>query len=169
MRIAQETNLWGERLTQRLEADFGRSIAIAAETEHQPHPESRVTLHPFEVNVFGDPIPVIHFHVSDYDRETRRRAAETIRTILGATEFEKITMANWNTPGRANHHMGTCRMGVDPATSVVDPQLRIHGVRNAFVLGSAVFPSGGAAQPTLTIVALAFRLAEHLIAGRGAA
>ena len=59
-------------------------------------------------------------------------------------------------------------MGTNPDTSVVDPNLRIHGLRNAFVLGSAVFPTGGAAQPTLTIVALATRLAEHLAAGRGA-
>jgi Choline dehydrogenase and related flavoproteins len=53
-------------------------------------------------------------------------------------------------------------MGLEPATSVVDMNLRIHGLKNIYVVGSAVFPTGGAAQPTLTIAALAIRLTDHL-------
>ena len=167
--IARRSQLWGRELAERIEKEFGRSLGIQALTEQLPYPQSRITLHRSEVNAFGDPIPVVQFHVSDYERETRRRAAETIRMILEATEIETLTRLRPESPGSANHHLGTCRMGSDPATSVVDPNLRIHGLRNAFVVSSGVFPSGGAAQPTLTIVALAVRLAEHLIAGRGAA
>jgi choline dehydrogenase-like flavoprotein len=60
------------------------------------------------------------------------------------------------------HIMGTTRMGRDRATSVVDEDCRVHGYENFFVAGSSVFPSGGFANPTLTIVALALRLADKL-------
>jgi choline dehydrogenase-like flavoprotein len=58
--------------------------------------------------------------------------------------------------------MGTTRMHEDEHRGVVDAEGRVHGVRNLFVAGSSVFPTGGYANPTLTIVALAIRLAEHL-------
>lgn len=60
------------------------------------------------------------------------------------------------------HHMGTTRMHADPRLGVVDPDGRVHGAPNLYVTGSSVFPSGGYANPTLTIVALAIRLADHL-------
>lgn len=58
--------------------------------------------------------------------------------------------------------MGTTRMHRSPTQGVVDPQSRVHGVSNLFVAGPSVFPTGGYANPTLTIVALAIRLADHL-------
>ena len=66
------------------------------------------------------------------------------------------------------HHLGTARMGNDPRTSVVDGDCRVHGVGNLFVAGAAVFPTSSQANPTLTIVALAMRLAQFLKASRGA-
>jgi choline dehydrogenase-like flavoprotein len=60
------------------------------------------------------------------------------------------------------HHMGTTRMADDPAAGVVDADCRVHGVSNLFVAGSSVFTTGGIGAPTLTIVALALRLANHL-------
>lgn len=60
------------------------------------------------------------------------------------------------------HHMGTTRMHADPRQGVVDDNGRVHGTSNLFVTGSSVFPTGGYANPTLTIVALAIRLADHL-------
>jgi choline dehydrogenase-like flavoprotein len=62
----------------------------------------------------------------------------------------------------ASHHIGTARMSTDPHKGVVNEQCRVHGVDNLFVAGSAVFPTSGHANPTLTIVALAIRLAAHL-------
>jgi choline dehydrogenase-like flavoprotein len=58
--------------------------------------------------------------------------------------------------------MGTTRMGSDPATSVTDPDGRVHGLGNLWVAGSSLFPTGGWANPTLTIVALALRSAEKI-------
>jgi choline dehydrogenase-like flavoprotein len=62
----------------------------------------------------------------------------------------------------AKHHMGTTRMHVSARYGVVDENSRVHGTSNLYVTGSSVFPSGGYANPTLTIVALAARLGDHL-------
>jgi choline dehydrogenase-like flavoprotein len=60
------------------------------------------------------------------------------------------------------HHLGTTRMHTDPAMGVVDGDCRVHGMSNLYITGGSVFPTGGYANPTLTIAALALRLAEHL-------
>lgn len=60
------------------------------------------------------------------------------------------------------HHMGTTRMSDDPRAGVVDKNCRVHGTENLFIAGSSVFPTGGSANPTLTITQLALRLADHL-------
>jgi choline dehydrogenase-like flavoprotein len=83
-------------------------------------------------------------------RETHHRLFDA----LGATEIR-----HWDGPQGAGHVMGTCRMRSDPARSVVDEQLRVHGKPNCFVLGSSVYPTVGTANPTLTIAALALRAA----------
>ena len=71
---------------------------------------------------------------------------------------------DWFSGADASHHMGTTRMGLDPSTSVVDPHCQVHGIAGLHVAGSSVFPTSGYANPTLMIVALALRLAEHLAA-----
>ena len=60
------------------------------------------------------------------------------------------------------HHIGTTRMSADPAHGVVDSDCRVHGLSNFYIAGSSVFPTSGFTNPTLTIVALACRLARHL-------
>jgi choline dehydrogenase-like flavoprotein len=65
----------------------------------------------------------------------------------------------------ASHHMGTTRISRDPRTGVVNPDGRLHEVGNLYLAGSSVFPTAGHANPTPTIVALALRLAAHLIEG----
>jgi choline dehydrogenase-like flavoprotein len=65
-------------------------------------------------------------------------------------------------PAGGGHILGTTRMGESPSTSVVDRDCRVHGYDNLFIAGSSVFTTGGYANPTLTIVALALRLADRL-------
>lgn len=78
-----------------------------------------------------------------------------------AHETLQVGRLDWHTyPG--SHHMSGTRMGDDPNTSVVDTNLRCHDVSNLYVVGSSVYVTAGDANPTLTIVALAHRLADHL-------
>ena len=61
-----------------------------------------------------------------------------------------------------NHHLGTTRMSDDPKTGVVDADSQVHGVGNLFIAGSSVFPTYGSSNPTLNLIALTLRLADHL-------
>jgi choline dehydrogenase-like flavoprotein len=82
------------------------------------------------------------------------------------------TDLTWNEVRLSNHVSGTCRMSRSSDSGVVDANLRVHGTRNLHVCSSAVFPSIGAVNPTVTIVALAHRLGRHLgrqLAREGAA
>ena len=104
-----------------------------------------------------------------------RRTAETMAKTVGA-EFRRLglaqlRMADWlvgdNKDWASNfsdsyHHMGTTRMSEDPKSGVVDSNCQVHGVTGLFISGSSVFPTSGYASPTLTIVALSLRLADHL-------
>jgi choline dehydrogenase-like flavoprotein len=80
-----------------------------------------------------------------------RRLAATMHAMLRSRQVGYL----W-------HHTGTTRMREDPSEGVVDTDCRVHGVSNLFITGSSVFPTAGTAGPTLTIVALALRLAGHL-------
>ena len=71
-------------------------------------------------------------------------------------------MPDWPVSTSSSHHMGTTRMHSDPRQGVTDGNCRVHSVQNLFIAGSSVFPTSGHANPTLTIVALSIRLADHL-------
>jgi choline dehydrogenase-like flavoprotein len=64
--------------------------------------------------------------------------------------------------GVGSHHIGTTRMSSDPTQGVVDPHCRVHGVDNLYISSSSVFPTSSYANPTLTILAFALRLADHI-------
>ena len=88
---------------------------------------------------------------------------ELPRAGVGRLESELTPdLDPWPIDQDASHHMGTTRMGTDPARSVVDANLRLHEVENVFVAGASVFPTSGCANPTFTLVALSIRLARHL-------
>jgi choline dehydrogenase-like flavoprotein len=85
-----------------------------------------------------------------------------VRINVGETGNDPTGTPAGPTVGNGSHHMGTTRMHRDPAYGVVDENCRIHGTANLYVAGSSVFPSYGIDNPTMTIVALALRLADHL-------
>ena len=79
------------------------------------------------------------------------------------TEFPLENIRGWHgSMMGGKHHMGTTRMDTDPRKGVVDTDCLVHGHTNLYILGSSVFPTVGYANPTLTIIALALRLADHL-------
>ena len=136
--------------------------------EQLPNPDSRVTLG-VERDAYG--MPKLHidwrYLPADVDgvRRTLALLQEDIRASGGGRfDYDPASVEREMTRYGAygGHHIGTARMGNDPRTSVVDANCRVHGVDNLFVAGSAVFPTSSQANPTLTIVAMALRLADHL-------
>ena len=123
--------------------------------EQLPDPENHVTLDPQEKDVYGVPLPRLAYRLGDYVWEglaAARAAHGEIFARLGATGIQHRPVAEG-----AGHIIGTARMGRDPRSSVVDRELRSHDHGNLFILGSAVFPTSGTANPTLTIAALSLR------------
>jgi choline dehydrogenase-like flavoprotein len=78
------------------------------------------------------------------------------------TALDVSEIHHWPGPQGAGHIMGTCRMGTEPKSSVVDKQLRVHGHANCFVISTAVWPTAGTANPTLKLAALSLRAAETI-------
>lgn len=141
---------------------------LANYVEQVPNPDSRIRLSE-KRDAFGLRRIALDWRLSPIDKEGirvahRLIAAEVERSGFGKMrielpENEKEILYGANGGG---HHMGTTRMHVSPRWGVVDPDCRIHGLHNIFVAGSSVFPTVGYANPTLTIVALAIRLADHI-------
>jgi len=136
--------------------------------EQVPNPDSRVTLSD-EKDALGQPRIEIDWRLTEIDKRTLRRANELLGAELGRLGLGRLRMEipepidAWPTNVRgAHHHIGTTRMHDNPRRGVVDRNARVHGLSNLFVAGSSIFPTGGYANPTLTIVALSLRLADHL-------
>jgi choline dehydrogenase-like flavoprotein len=146
------------------------TFGIFSRSEQAPDPESRVRLSA-ERDALGSRRVALDWRLSDLDRRTSRVATGLIARELGRLGVARVQIDAWLaaedgswTPDLlgGNHHIGTLRMAEDPAHGVVDRDARVFGLDNLYIAGSAVFPTGGASPPTLTIVALTLRLAEHL-------
>jgi choline dehydrogenase-like flavoprotein len=140
---------------------FGRS-------EQSPDPRSRVTLSR-ERDALGVPRAVLDWRTNALDRAAFRLLADLAAGEFHRTGWGEMAPAAWLEHGEwppemicGPHHMGTTRMSDDPSQGVVDRNCRMHSLEGLYVAGSSVFPTGGHATPTLTIVALAIRLAHHV-------
>jgi choline dehydrogenase-like flavoprotein len=133
--------------------------------EQAPNPQSRVYLSQERDRLQMNRL-VLDWKVTDDETKSLTRLQELVDSYLKKTHIgyldntsQKLSDLSYTD---ASHHIGTTRMSDDPRTGVVDRHCRVHGVNNLFVAGSSVFPTSGNADPTLTIVALGVRLAEHL-------
>jgi choline dehydrogenase-like flavoprotein len=145
-----------------------RFLLVKNVSEQAPNPESRVVLSR-DRDQLGVPRVVLRWRLSPIDRHTAHRSLGILAEELSRADVGTLRSAlgretdPWPSSLRGGrHHMGTTRMHADPRRGVVDANGRVHGIANLFVAGSSVFPTSGAANPTLTIVALAVRLAEHV-------
>ena len=116
---------------------------------------------------------VLDWRLGAREADSLRRTLEMLAEDLAAAGTARVRIGApvaADTPEfvGGQHHMGTTRMSDDRTTGVVDRDCRVHGIENLYVNGSSVFPTAGWANPTLTIVALALRLADHLKRGLAA-
>jgi len=159
------------RLPMVLGQKTGDRFDLLVSSEHAPHPESRVSLS-HDRDAFGVRRLSVHPAYSDLDVETVVRffglvGAQLAESETGSlrTDLEHIRRDAHGRLDQFNsfaHHLGTTRMSSAPGSGVVDGDCKVHGVENLFLSGGSVFATSGHANPTLTIVALAARLAEHL-------
>jgi choline dehydrogenase-like flavoprotein len=149
---------------------FG-AMYVLVQTETVPRPQSRVRLDR-RADSLGVPRSVVDWRVGERELRTAEVFARRLDALLRGHGLGLLKLSGFPLArdlerlsahvGGGCHHMGTTRMSDDRRTGVVDRDCRVHGVQNLFVAGSAVFPTSGWSNPTLTLLALGFRLADRL-------
>jgi choline dehydrogenase-like flavoprotein len=162
--------LWYSRVRKRRAVSRKATIYLNVDVEQIPDPDNRIRLSD-TVDALGQRKAIVDWRVSPEDAVTATRYAQCIKKELETVGIEPL---NWlpnvllptAAPALADtfHPMGGLRMGTDSRHSVVDPDLKVHGVDNLYVSSCATFPSGGSSNPTFTLMALTLRLADRLTA-----
>ena len=151
----------------RVDASKAKAFSLGCGMELAPDPDRRVTLSE-KRDALDMPQSVLNMTISDDDfLHFRQTLSELGRQLLAAKSgmihlsysqrHEWLSAMDWG-----NHHLGTTRMNADPKKGVVDADSKVHGIANLYVAGSSVFPTYGSSNPTLNLVALTLRLADHL-------
>lgn len=155
-------HLRGTDLLDEIGRGLGRSVLIVVLSEDLPEVDNRVELDPNLTDAHGIPAPRLIYQRGDNNRRMVRWHLDKAQEALEAAGATAVQLHDVmaDQPG---HLMGTTRMGVDPATSVVDPFGRSHDVPNLWIADGSVFVTSGAVNPTSTIVALALRSATEMV------
>jgi len=151
-------------------------LYVIARAEQSPNPESRVLLSD-QRDALGCRRADLDWQMSDLDKHTVRELALSLQREFKRLGLGKVTTMDWlhdgsrdwpvdptlgNHPIAGYHHIGTTRMSASSSEGVVDANCTVHGMGNLHIAGSSVFTTGGWANPTLTLLALAHRLAHHI-------
>ena len=150
---------WGRALREYMR-DYNHWATIGVLNELLPHQDNRVTLAE-ETDPYGLPVARFDFSVGDNDQANMDYSTKVIKDILEAAGAQDVLTVH-----RYAHLVGGARMGTSPESSVLDANQRIWGVPNVFCSDGSVMPTQGSANPALTIMALASRLAERMASGR---
>lgn len=155
---------WGPDFKRRLR-DFPRTVYAFGHTTSLPLPTNNITLDPKVKDAWGKPATRVTFREHPEDLKLYAYFAARGLDLLHAAGAQRTwTWPITDFPDFTNPHLlGTCRMGNDPRTSVVNAWHRAHDVPNLFVVDGSSFVTSGRGQPTMTIMALAFRAAEGMI------
>jgi choline dehydrogenase-like flavoprotein len=152
------------RVRAKLAGPPGQVFLVVSKAEQAPNPENRVRLSE-EDDRFGMPKVLLEWRLTDQDLESLREGRRVLMDDLSAAGLcdlqPEADIAAETIRGNC-HHLGTTRMHRDPGRGVVDENCRVHASVNLYIAGNSVFPTAGWANPTLTMVALALRLADHL-------
>jgi choline dehydrogenase-like flavoprotein len=160
-----QTLPWGEAHVPALRSGFGRIVFLGMVADDVPQLQNRVTLDPAVKDLYG--LPVARVEQSPHPRDLAVLAVvgPILASILekaGAGLAAAATATPPFYPSQYNHRMGTMRMGTDPARSVVDRDGRYWAAENLYVMDGSVMVSAGGYNPTETIQAIAWKLAEGL-------
>ena len=147
-----------------------QELKIFTRSEQTPNPESRVTLSS-QRDSLGKQQVDLNWRLNPLDEHTIMQGLEILGREIGRAGVGRMQLSMGGEESETDliqfvegeyHHMGTTRMHVDPKLGVVDESCQVHGMTNLFIAGSSIFPNVGFSNPTLTIVALALRLADHI-------
>ena len=159
---------WGAEAKQIDRDYFSHSMAVAMVLHDMPQHDNRVDLDDTVVDAWGLPVARITLAPHENDLAQGRFLVDRCGDILEAAGGQDVTRVYADkVTGNCSHQHGTARMGDDPETSVTDRNCRAHEVDNLYVVDGSPFPTATGANPTLTIMANAWRVAEHIATGAG--
>lgn len=160
--LGNKRGLWGMELRQEM-TKYNHQAGLKIVGEVLPQESNNVDLAD-EVDEFGLRMPKTTFSYSDNDKRLYQHSIAFMKETLSAAGGKDI----WSEPGTA-HLMGTCRMGDDPQRSVVNPDGRTWDIPNLWICDGSLFPTSGGVNPSLTIQAMACRIADRItaLASRG--
>lgn len=169
-RFGRDRFLSGRRVPSLLMASGDNSFYLYFHAEQSPDPDNRLTLDPDDRDALGMPRLRIAARLGEEDAAAILRAHDLIGAELRAAGVGDLEFLEPEDPmaslarckATLGHHIGTTRMAADPGGGVVDSQARVHGCENLHIASASVLPTSSQAHPTLTILALALRLADHL-------
>jgi choline dehydrogenase-like flavoprotein len=160
-----ENAIWGEGFQDAVRSRLGHSTMWGIIAEDLPEESNRVVLDPIGTDEQGVPGAKIEYRLSENSRRlVEFHQARAQESLLAAGAIETVVAPFIRATGW--HLLGTAVMGEDPATSVVDPQGRVHDVPNLYVFDGSVWPTSAGMNPTATIAALALRFTDQLIEAR---
>ena len=153
---------WGREWKKRAKVYFTNNVDANAHTTSLPVSTNRIDLDPVEKDAWGLSVPRVTFTEHPQDTKLGKWFGDRGRELLQAAGAAKVSESRGGTHGGGEHLLGTCRMGKDPKTSVIDADHRTHDVPNLFIVDGSSFVTSGRGQPTMTIQALAFRAADRI-------
>jgi len=162
---------YGAKLKQRARQVYGTYIGFSGRGEMLPNPDTYCEIDPDVVDQWGIPVLRFHFRWTDYELLQAKDMQETFRAIVEAMggEYRTKSSIHGEYPfgiqmgGKIIHEVGTARMGADPKTSVLNGFCQAHDLKNLFVTDGAPLVTNPDKNPTLTIMALAWRASEYLL------
>ena len=156
------TPRWGAAFKQALKTNFTHTMTSICHTTTLPLESNNITLDPEVKDAWGEPAIRVTYQCHPDDLKTMQFLSERQLELLEAAGALQKWAFPISSPTVGVHLLGTCRMGNDPKTSVVDKYHRAHDVPNLFIVSGASMVSSGRNQPTCTIQALAYRAADHM-------
>jgi choline dehydrogenase-like flavoprotein len=153
---------WGAAYKQQLR-QYGHSVSSFGHTTSLPVPTNSISLDPTLKDAWGLPAMRVTFEEHANDLKVYQWFMDRAVELLEHAGAQSTSHGRvGGVPGKAMHLLGTCRMGNDPKTSVVNASHRAHDVPNLFIVDGSSFVTGGRGQPTMTIMALAFRASDQI-------
>ena len=154
---------YGEELQSKLDHYAGSCVTGTIYGERVPRFENHVRINKNVTDAWGIPVLHIDVHDSDNEHNMAKDAADTAEELFHEAGWEILSKTDkFYPPGYSIHEVGTCRMGDNPKTSVLNQWNQSHDVKNLFVVDGACFVSCGWQNPTMTIVSLSMRASEYL-------
>ena len=154
---------YGEELEKKLESYAGSCVTGSIYGERVARFENHVRIDKDVVDAWGIPALHVDFRDSDNERNLAKDAADTLEELFRASGWEILSKTDrCFPPGRSIHEQGTCRMGDNPKTSVLNKWNQSHDIKNLYVVDASAFVTCGWQNPTMTILSLSMRASEHL-------